>query len=105
VVDGESVTRTVTSSLWGPEDRALMLAWREYQDSLCRCGEPRAVAWHPHNNGEYAVAEDDMAECHACTALEKALNPDAKPVRYPRLTYLRDETTKPLPPWPRKRSA
>lgn len=96
--DAGQIVRTVTRGAWTAEDRALVLAYRMYRDTLCRCGEPKATAWHWDNEGFYEVDEDeDFVTCHACTALEQSANPDADPVRYP--VNLRYTRTRPLPPF------
>jgi hypothetical protein len=60
----------VTSSPWTSEDRALMLAWREYKDSLCSgCGHPKATAWH-HLADSFVHTGDFV--CRACTAAQPA---------------------------------
>ena len=91
------------SSSWTAEDRALLLGWRMYQDSLCRCGEPKEIAWHPANSGWYSVDEDEGGAtftCHACTAKAEAEHEggDAvKPVRYFQVAYTRGADDRPLP--------
>lgn len=99
--DGGRVVRTVTRGGWTEEDRALVMAYRRYQATLCRCGEPKERAWHWDNEGWYEVDPDeDFLTCHACTALARAENPEADPVRYPvRLRNDRDYAEKPLPPF------
>lgn len=98
------VTHHVTASAWTDEDRALMLAWRIYSDSLCRgCSQPVAIAWHPDMNGWYEV---DMVECQACSAVERKVHGDeGKPREYPMVVDTRDYSAKPLPPMPVRRRA
>lgn len=96
-----NVVRTVTESPWTEEDRALMLAYRMYLNSLCSgdCGQPRALAHHPANDGWYGVGERVI--CHACTALKRAANEGSKepvkPVEYYVLDHDRDYDANPLP--------
>lgn len=79
-----TIARTVTASSWTEEDRALMLAWREYQDSLCKgCGHPKATAWHHTNDPDTDFAVDGEFVCAACTAAQK---PNAEGKRE-RVTY------------------
>lgn len=97
VVDG--VTRTTTASAWGPQDQALMMAWREYQDSLHeRCGQPIARSTHPFMEGWYDVEE---LTCYACTALEApGEDGQRKPVTIPMVIDTRDHDADPLQPIP-----
>lgn len=90
------------SSPWTADDRALMLAWRTYQDGLCSgCGHPQATAWHPDNeDGGFVLVEE--ITCQGCTAAQE---PDKdtgirKPVTYPVVLDLRDYEQHPLPPMP-----
>lgn len=82
VVDG--VTRTTTASPWTPEDQALMMAWREYQDGLCKdCGHPKATAWDATRGTWFEKVED--ITCWACTAAREP-NPETlvrDPVTFP----------------------
>lgn len=60
-----------------------MLAWREYQESLCPgCGHPKATAWHHHNSEAFAHEGDFV--CWPCTAA-KPLKEDGSPdlAKYP----------------------
>lgn len=80
---GGRLDRVVASSPWSAEDRALMLAWRTYQDGLCPgCGHPKATAWHHHNDQAFAHEGDFV--CWACTAAKPAQE-DGSPdrVKYP----------------------
>lgn len=101
--DQGRVLQTVTASAWGEDDRKLMLAYREYQSSLCPggCGHPRERAHHPDNDGWY-VAEG--VECHACTARARAERADSKepvkPIELFGVVDIRDYTTQPLPAMP-----
>lgn len=95
VVDG--VTRTTTASPWTPEDQSLMLAWTEYQASLCPgCGHPKATAWHHMNDDAFELQGDFV--CWACTAAQK---PDAdgkrERTKYPIVEDTRDYVKFPLP--------
>lgn len=59
--------RTTTASPWTPEDQALMMAWREYQDGLCKdCGHPKETAWDA-TRGTWFQQVDEIT-CWACTA-------------------------------------
>lgn len=96
------LVRTVTEGAWTAEDRALMLAWREYQRSLCEgCGHEKAKAWHPDNEGWLKVP-DDRQICWACTAIREAQHEGSsepvKPVEYLTVIDTRDYNAKPLPP-------
>lgn len=99
VVDGDGTTRTTTSSPWTPEDQALMMAWREYRDSLHdRCGQPIARSTHPYMEGWYDV--EDLI-CYACTALEPAgEDGQHKPFMIPVVVDTRDHDADPLQPIP-----
>jgi len=52
---------------WKPLDRALAVALVLYEDSLCRCGQPRERAHNVDNADRY---EADGADCQACAAIE-----------------------------------
>lgn len=95
----DRVVRTVVSSQWTPEDQALMLAWTEYEASLCgQCGHPKATAWHPDNEDAGFEVVDEIT-CWACTAMQV---PDddmqRKPVTFPVVVDTRDYDLHPLPP-------
>lgn len=94
------VVRQVTASPWTEEDRALLVAYQLYRESLCDgCGQPKHLAHHPDNDGWYDVAPDPV-QCHACTALAKAgsKEPDkVEPVLMYRILHDRDYGEKPLP--------
>lgn len=98
--------RTVTASPWTEEDRKLMLAYREYQATLCPggCGQPRDRAHHPDNDGWF---EAETTTCYACTARAQAERADSnepvKPVELTSVVDVRDYEKKPLPPMPDKR--
>lgn len=88
--------RTVTSSPWTVEDHALMMAWREYTESLCpNCGHPKATAWHHHSSDSFEL--DGQFVCWACTAAQE---PDKdgqrEPVTYPVVVDTRDYVQYPL---------
>jgi hypothetical protein len=93
------VSATIAASPWTEGDRALMLAYRAYEDSLCPgCHHPRAEAWHPDNDGWYEA--DDPITCHACTAQARAVaesEKDFKPVEFLGSRYTRP-AEQPLPP-------
>lgn len=86
----DKVTGTVSSPAYTPEDQGLLMALLAYEDSLCRCGQPRAVAWHWEMDGWY---EADEFVCHACTAA----SPDDKPVTYSQVRDTRPPSKGPLP--------
>lgn len=93
----------MTESQWTDEDRALLLAYRLWEQSLCDgCGQPRARAHHPDNDGHYETSE--AIECHACTAMRRAHQSDSKepvkPVKLFRLIHNRDYVKDPLPDLP-----
>jgi hypothetical protein len=91
--DGTVVT--TTASPWTAEDRALMMAWQSYQDGLCRCGHPKATAWHQHSSDSFELTGEFV--CWACTA---SAEPDEhgvrKPVTYPVVEDTRDYSRFPL---------
>lgn len=63
----DRVTGTILSPPYTEEDRALVLALRHYDASLCDgCGQPKHEAWHSEMDGFY---EGEMYVCHACTAI------------------------------------
>lgn len=99
----DNVTTTVTSSPWTPEDRALMVAWRIYQDGLCDgCGFPKATSWHHLNDGSQVEVDGEFV-CVTCTAAKPPEEGgDRKPVTYPAVVDHRDYDTNPLdgPPQP-----
>lgn len=91
----------MTASPWTAGDRALMLAYDAYTATLCPgCGHPIELAWHPDNDGFF---DAESATCHACTAMDRAADPDStKPVKphdHMWATYTRPPD-KPLPPLP-----
>ena len=94
--DAGRVRRTVTSSPWGTEDRALMLALRMYEGTLCpRCGEPKATAWHMDNEGHFAVTAEYV--CNPCTAREgHGAEDEVHPVTFVEVTDTRDYAEDPL---------
>lgn len=100
--DSGRVARAVTESPWTEEDRALMLAYRMFLDSICDgCGQPKSLAHHPDNDGWYEVAPQRVI-CHACTAIrrveQEGSKEPVKPVELIRLVHDRDYSTHPLPP-------
>lgn len=78
-----------------------MLARQRYKDSLCpNCGQPKALAWHGHNEGQFEVTE--VYTCHACTAMDRygADKPEkVKPREYPVVSYTRPSDSE-LDPFP-----
>lgn len=94
----DGVTYTTTASPWTVEDRALLLAWRTYSDSLCTgCGHPKATAWH-HLSDPGDFRFDGEFVCLPCTAARKP-DEDGKrePVTYPVVLATRDYAADPLP--------
>lgn len=94
------MVRSVAQSEWTAEDRALMLARAMYRRTLCPgpCGQPKELAWNPHNEGWYQGGAEH--ECHGCTALQNAHQKPGEqlpPVVYLDLDYTRDEAKDPLP--------
>lgn len=66
-VKRQGTTITTAASPWTSEDRALMLAWREYDDTLCpSCGHPQATAWNESRGTWFEKVKD--ITCWACTA-------------------------------------
>jgi hypothetical protein len=78
--DVGQLVRTIGSPAWTDDDRALMLALQMYEDSLCRCGEPRARAWHIDMDGWYEKTD------HTCTACSEM---HGEPVTYQTVTDTR----------------
>lgn len=62
-----------------------------YEASLCRCGQPRAVAWHSEMDGWF---DTEGVVCHACTARN-----DGEQVAYTFVTDTRPHEHRPLPPF------
>lgn len=58
-------TGSVASPAFTPEDRALLLGLDLYEADLCRCGQPRSIAWHTDMDGWY---EHRTHKCFACSA-------------------------------------
>lgn len=74
-----------------------MLAWRQYQDSLCPgCGHPKSTAWHHLNEDAFDHTGDFI--CWGCTAQRE---PDetgkVTPKTYPVVIDTRDYDLYPLP--------
>lgn len=90
------VIRSVTSSVWTQEDRDLMLAWREYQLSLCPgCGHPKETAWHHHSEDSFEHQGDFI--CWACTAQQEPNEQGEREwVKFPVVTDTRDYDRFPL---------
>lgn len=56
--------------LWTAEDRAVVLAWQQWQDGLCPCcGVPRKVAWSRDHQTEWS---GEVVQCHVGSAMAKA---------------------------------
>lgn len=75
------------------------MAWRRHKASFCPgCGEPKATAWHPDNDGHFAVTQE--ITCHGCTAKvahgHEGTEP-VKPVTYLLVEDTRDYAADPLP--------
>ena len=69
----DRVTGAISAPAFTEEDRALVLALRAYEASLCPgCGEPKHEAWHSEMDGFY---EGETYVCHACTALRGSDTP------------------------------
>lgn len=58
-------TLYIQSPPYVTEDQALLTGLDLYEQSLCECGHPRAVAWHADMDGWY---EEQTYVCHACSA-------------------------------------
>lgn len=63
----DRVTSSVSSPAYVVEDRALLAALARYEEAHCRCGQPKAVAWHGDMDG---WLESRSFVCHGCSALE-----------------------------------
>lgn len=51
------------------KDYLLTLTLTVYEDGLCGCGQPMALAHHPQNDGWY---EAHKTQCHSCASRERA---------------------------------
>lgn len=97
----------MAASPWTEEDRALLLAYRAYRDSLCQggCGQPSSLAHHWDMDGWF---EAPGVTCYACTARAQAERADStepvKPVELFGVINVRDFDKKPLPATPERRS-
>lgn len=98
-------TASVSTPAWTESDRAALLGLEMYESSLCTgCGEPKALAWHSHAEGEY---EAEGLVCHGCTARNEnrqqvlhritARPTAAKTAKYPPFD-INETTTEPDPP-------
>lgn len=85
-------TGTIASPDYVPEDRALLLGLQAYEAGLCRCGQPRDVAWHTEMDGFYE-ARDFV--CFACTALSGG----DKNTTHTAVVNTRPPTKGPMPPF------
>lgn len=84
-------TSAIQSPPYVVEDQALLTGLDLYEQSLCRCGHPKAVAWHADMDGWF---EEDTYVCHACSV---GREPDDKAIyRHVRSTRPDD---RPLPPF------
>lgn len=81
-----------------------MLARTMHRRTICRCGVPKAIAWHPEMDGEFEVLDDHVHTCHACTALARyGAEGEVKPVEYLSVANTRSAKKGPLPPLPTER--
>lgn len=56
---------------WSTKDRRLVMAWQQYQNSLCGgCGHSRLLSSDPHYSGLWH-AHDDEVFCLACGAVDR----------------------------------
>jgi hypothetical protein len=87
---------------WTDKDYVLTLALTIYEDGLCACGQPMAVAHHPDNDGWYDAKK---VQCNSCAKRENATSGDgtnpykAAPGEKVYTIYTRP-ANKPLPPPP-----
>lgn len=91
------MVRTVTSSPWTSEDRALLLAYEQYKQTLCPgCHHPKETAWHLDNGGYFEPGARFV--CHACTAMrDSGDGSTVDPVEYGGAVDTRDYAEDPLP--------
>lgn len=55
--------------LWTAEDRAIVLAWHTYNESLCSmCGNPRDICHDPNLTGQ---VHGEIHVCHITAAVER----------------------------------
>lgn len=78
----------------------LALALTIYEDGLCSCGQPMAVAHHPDNDGWY---DPKTTQCHSCAARERATQGTGSTPYKPQpgekvYTLYTRPASKPLPP-------
>lgn len=80
---------TTSEPRWTPQDRAEVLAWTEYRQSLCPggCGQPLDESTAHYTEGpEY---DTGSTSCRACAALAAHKRSDAeKPSQDPRLYHV-----------------
>ncbi|GEP38892.1 hypothetical protein NPS01_25550 [Nocardioides psychrotolerans] len=89
-------TGTIASPDYVAEDRALLVALQAYEADLCRCGQPRSVAWHTDMDGFYGEGGEALqVVCFACTAIQGG----EKKVTYPVVWNTRPASKGPLPPF------
>lgn len=88
----ERVTSTIASPAYTVEDQGLMLALEDYENELCRCGQPRDVAWHSDMDGWF---ESESFVCHACSALRD----DDEKTKYHVVRDTRPDSSAPLAPF------
>lgn len=57
--------------LWTVEDRAIALAWQQYDDGLCSCcGVPKEIAWSQEHQFDW---RGEVMQCHVGAAMQRAL--------------------------------
>lgn len=85
---------------WSERDYVLTLVLTKWEQGLCSCGQPIAVAHHPDNDGWY---DPKVTQCHSCAEMERHTgSKDYRPDAGEKLStkYTRPGS-KPLPPWPK----
>ena len=60
---------------WTEKDYVLALALTIYEDGLCGCGQPMALAHHQDNDGWYDAKK---TQCHSCAKRESATQGNGK---------------------------
>ena len=56
--------------LWTVEDRAIALAWQQYEDGLCPCcGVPKDLAWSKEHQFDW---QGDVMQCHVGATMARA---------------------------------
>lgn len=85
-------TSLIHSPPWTPEDRGLLIGLERWEASLCKCGQPRSLAWHSDMDGDF---EAPGFVCFACTAVGGG----EEKVKYHVPRTDRDFHARPLPPF------